>query len=285
VRIGSRISQRLERAIETSNRKLLAQQARLSFYREEIASARLLQGAVAAAGAAETRDIADRQRLEQEALERFRAVLAIPGHKESLPALELMAHQLAQMDRQSSAATIAYERAIQVLDRRPASPQRNLVLARAKRNLAVLRYPGSPGVACKLLAEASALLTEFGPRRDRDLLELAETLTLEGVARFRRGMVALGPLRLNQAHGHYNDLLRSLEARRKGLFDWMFRTRLYAGHRVKELHRRARLGLAFNEHLIKLTDRYPHTVSINLERGHGVRRRNRKPFPTPKGRC
>jgi hypothetical protein len=282
IRLGEKIDQQLERAVETCNRKVAAHQARLSFYRHEIAAARLVQGAVAGGRATSTAELSQRQLFEQEALDRFRAVLAMPGHEENPTALELVAHQLAQMEPHAVAAINAHTETIDTLENLPASPKRNLALARAKRSLAVLRYRMAPGVANGLLVQASLLLTQFGPRRDRDLLELAETLTLEGITRFRLGMVVLGPQRLSEAHGHYRDLLRSLKTRRRGLFDWMFRTRLYAGHRVKELRQRTLADLAFTEHLITLTNRYPSAITANLQRGRGVRRRNRKPLPLPR---
>jgi hypothetical protein len=77
-------------------------------------------------------------------------------------------------------------------------------------------------------------------------------------------------------------LMRSLNARRKGLFYWMFRTRLYAGHRASELRQRAEAGLAHVEHLIKLTDRFPSSMVASLQRGSGARRRNRKPLLPPR---
>lgn len=282
-RFGDRIDRRLQRAIETSGRKVDAHRLRLSFYVQEIAAARLVQGAVAAGRATQTHNLAERQRLEQQALDRFRAVLALPGHKDDAMALELVANQLTQMDALSAAAINAHQATIAVLNNRPPSPKRNLALARSERGLAVLRYPISPGAACANLVRASSLLTQFGPRRDRDQLELAETLLLEGIVRFRLGAVVIGPQRLSQARGHYCDLLRSLNARRRGVFYWMFRTRLYAGHRVNELRQRSEAGLAFVDHFIKLTDRFPSSVVKNLQRGNGVRRRNRKPLLPPRG--
>lgn len=281
--LGQKVDVRLGRAIETSNRKVAAHRRRLSFYTQEIASARLVQGALAASRAAHSTELHEQQLWGQEALDRFRAVLALPGHDQDPAALELVAHQLAQMEPQAVAAINAHTSTIGALDVLPVSPRRNLMLARAQRSLAILRYPSAPGVANGLLVQASFLLTQYGPRRDRDLLELAETLTLEGIARYRLGMVVLGPQRLSEAHGHYSDLLRSLKARRKGLFNWMFRTRRYAGHRVKELRQRALSGLAVTEHLIKLTNRYPRAITANLQRGRGVRRHNRKTLPLPKG--
>lgn len=283
VRVSNKINQRLERAVETGNRKVSAHQARLSFYRQEIASARLVQGAIAASRAANSLELHEKQQAGQEAIDRFNAVLALPGHEHDATALELVAHQLSHIDSRAIAAINAHTATKNALGGLSASPKRNLALARTNRSLALLRYPTAPGAANTLLVDASYLLTQFGPRRDRDLLELAETLMLEGIARFRLGMVQLGPQRLSEAHGHYCDLLRSLKARKRGLFDWMFRTRLYAGHRVRELRRRAVLGLALTEHLIKLTNRYPHAMTANLQRGCGVRRRSRKPLPLPKG--
>lgn len=283
VRLGAKINQRLERAVDTSNRKVSAHQARLSFYRQEIASARLMQGAVAAGRAAQSTELHELQLLGQEALDRFSAVLALPGHEHDPKALELVAHQLAQIDARAIAAINAHTATKEVLEGLPSSPKRNLALARTNRSLAVVRYPTAPGIANGLLVDATYLLTQFGPRRDRDLLELAETLMLEGIARFRLGHPLIGAQRLSEAHGHYCDLLRSLRTHKKGLFDWMFRTRLYAGHRVKELRQRTLSGLAVTEQLIKLTNRYPRAVTANLQRGHGVRRHNRKPLPLPRG--
>ena len=87
-RLGDNIDRRLERAIETCSRKVGAHRLRLSFYMQEMAAARLVQGAVAAGRAANTNDLALRQLLEQQALDRFRAVLALPGHDEDPTALE-----------------------------------------------------------------------------------------------------------------------------------------------------------------------------------------------------
>lgn len=283
VRVSSKINHRLDRAVETSNRKVFAHQARLSFYRQEIAAARLVQGAIAASRAATAIELHEKQQAGQEAIDRFNAVLALPGHEHDPTALELVAHQLAHTDSRAIAAINAHITTKNTLESLPASPKRNLALARTNRSLALLRYSTAPGIANGLLVEASFLLTQFGPRRDRDLLELAETLLFEGITRFRLGMVQLGPQRLSEAHGHYTDLLRSLKARKRGLFDWMFRTRLYAGHRVKELQRRALLGLALTEQLIRLTNRHPHAVTANLQRGRGIRRHSRKPLPLPRG--
>ena len=63
-----------------------------------------------AARAAKSPEEHERQRLDQEALDHFRAVLAIPGHREDLAAFELIAHQLRRLDGQSQAAVDAYSR-------------------------------------------------------------------------------------------------------------------------------------------------------------------------------
>jgi hypothetical protein len=90
LRFGDKIDRRLQRAIETSGRKVDAHRLRLSFYVQEIAAARLVQGAVAAGRAVQTHGLAERQRLEQQALEQFRAALALPGHEDDATALELV---------------------------------------------------------------------------------------------------------------------------------------------------------------------------------------------------
>ena len=218
-----------------------AHHKRLAFFRQEIASAHLIQGALAAARAAKSREAHERQRLDQDALDQFRKVLSVPGHKEDLAALELMAHQLRRIDGQSQAAVDAYLAVIDTFQGQPASPSRNLLLARAKRSLAILRYPNSPGIAQGLLADAIELLVEFGPPRDRDLLELVETVHLDSIARLRLRMKVLGPQQLSLAQGHYRDLLRSLRSRRRGLFKWMTKEGKFSGHRVAELRTRAQL--------------------------------------------
>lgn len=259
------IDRRLESAIRTCDRKVCAHLARLALFRQQIASARAIQGALAAGRAAKSREEHERQRLDQEALDHFRAVLALPGHQEDVVALELVAHQVARLDRQSLSAANAYLALIDTLEGQQESQLRNLVLARAKRCLAILRYPSAPGVALGLLAQANTLLTQFGPPRDRDFLELAETAYLEAVARLRLGMNVQGPQRLSLAQGHYRDLLRSVRSRRHGLFRWMLQQQRFSGHRVAELRSRAEQGLAQTNHLIKLTDRYPKTIIANLE--------------------
>src|SRR5262245_57251952 len=90
--IGQTIDRRLERALLTCNRKVSAHLGRLSYFREQVASARLIQGALAAGRAASARAEHDRQRLDAEAVDHFRAVLAIPGHQDDLGALEVIAH-------------------------------------------------------------------------------------------------------------------------------------------------------------------------------------------------
>ncbi|MBX9588197.1 MAG: hypothetical protein K2X43_02760 [Hyphomonadaceae bacterium] len=281
--LGQAIDRRLESTILRCDRKVSAHLGRLALFRQQIASARLMQGALAAGRAASSREEHKRQELNQDALDHFRAVLALPGHQEDLAALELIAHQLARLDQRSQSAANAYLAVIDALEGEPESPSRNLVLARAKRCLAILRYASAPGTANALLVQASTLLTQFGPPRDRDLLELAETVHLEAITRFRLGMGVMGPKRLSQAQGHYRDLLRSLQSRRRGLFQWMLQTRRFAGHRVAELRGRAKHGLDQVNHLIELTDRYPRTIMANLGRANGVPRHNRKPASSRQG--
>ena len=160
------IDHKLTSARGTSERKISAHQRRLSFFREEIASARLIQGALAAGrAAAKGREEHERQDWNLEALDHFREVLALPGHNQDLAALELIAHQLKAQDGQSQSAINAYLALIQVLEGQDASPTRNVVLARAKRCLASLRYRQAPGIARALLVETADLLTQFWPAK------------------------------------------------------------------------------------------------------------------------
>lgn len=274
--IHQRIDRRLERSIRTCDRKISAHLDRLSFFREQIASARLIQGAVASGRATRASEEHERQRLDQESLDHFRGVLALPGHKEDLAALELIAHQLARLDRQSQSAINAYLVVSNSLEGQQESPSRNLQLARAKRCLAILRYPRAPGVAQGLLADAIDLLTQFGPPRDRDFLELAETVHLDGIARLRLNNTLLGPQQLSLAQGQYRDLLRSLRSRRRGLFRWMLRERSFSGHRVAELRCRAEQGLAQVDHLITLSNNHKALLIASLVKGNGVPRHSRR---------
>jgi hypothetical protein len=270
------VDRNLEQAIRTCDRKVSAHLGRLAFFRQQIASAHLIQGALAAARVTRAAEEHEAQRLDQEALDRFRAILALPGHKEDLGALELIAHQLRRQDFHSQAAADAYSSIIAVLEGQQENPARNLLLARAKRWLAIVRYPKAPGIAQGLLAEAIALLTELGPRRDRDLLELAQTFHLDGIARLRLGHNLQGPQQLSLAQAHYRDLLRSLRARRRGLFRWMRRENRFSGHRTAELRLQAEEGLAQIEHLLQLNDKRQRLLIASLARGNGVPRHSRK---------
>jgi hypothetical protein len=276
--IAQSVDNKLRAAIGTCDRKVSAHQERLAFFREQIASARLIQGALAATWAAKSREAHERQRLNQDALDNFRAVLTVPGHKEDVAALELIAHQLRRTDGQSQAAVDAYLALIDTLQQQQDTPSRNLLLARAKRSLAILRYPRTPGIAQGLLADALDTLIEFGPRRDRDLLELAETVHLDAIARLRLGQNIRGPQQLSLAEGHYRDLLRSLDSRRHGLFRWMQREGSYAGHRVDELRMRAACGLAQVHRLMKLNDKRQALLIASLATGNGTPNRNRTPL-------
>lgn len=281
--LSQKTDRQLERAIAISNRKVAAHLARLSLFRAEIASARLIQGALATARTASSKELHQRQLLEQEALDHFRAVLTLPGHHEDVVARELLAHQIARLDRNSQSISDAYQMLIDILEQREESPSRNLALARALRKVAILRYPNNPGIAQSHLARAITLMMQFGPPRDRDLLELGETIYLEGVARLRLNANVIGPDQLRLAQGHYRDLRRYLKSRRRGLFNWMFESRKFAGHRVSELAQRADLGLAQVNLLLRLNDKHQRLLITSLMRGSGVRRRNRKPQQQPKG--
>jgi hypothetical protein len=268
---------RLEAAISTCDKKVTAHLDRLGFFRKQIVSARLIQGALAAARAAGASEAHETQRLDQEALDHFRAVLALPGHKEDLTALELIAHQLVRLDGQSQSAMNSYDALIHVLEGQESSPTRNLLLARAQRCLAILRYGSAPRTARDLLDTAIDLLTQFGPPRDRDLLELAETVHLNGIVRLRLNQRIQGPQQLTLAQGHYRGLLRYLRSRRRRLFRWMFRERQFAGHRIAELQARAEQGLAQVDHLIKLNNKHQLLLIKSLGKGTGVPRRSRRP--------
>ena len=143
--IGRTVDRRLEQALRTCNRKVSAHLGRLSYFREQVASARLIQGSIAAARAVSSSELHERQQLNGEALDHFRAVLAIPGHQDDLGALELISHQLARVDQQSQLAVSSYARMIDILQQQPASSSRNRTLARAKRGLAALLYSSRPG--------------------------------------------------------------------------------------------------------------------------------------------
>ena len=282
--VASAMEQKLASAISTCDRKVSAHLDRLAYFRHQIASARLIHGTWAAGRAARAAEVHEQQRLDHEALDHFRAVLALPGHKEDVAALECIAHQLGRLDGQSQSAINAYQSLIDTLEGQQELPSRNLMLARVKRSLAILRYPTAPGIAQGLLADAINLLTQFGPPRDRDLLELAEAVHLDGIARLRLRMVILGPQQLDLAQGHYRDLTRSLRSRRRGLFSWMSRARKFTGHRVAELRARAERGLAQVDHLINLNEKRQVLLIARLAKGNGVPRHNRKPPRLPTGR-
>jgi hypothetical protein len=282
--LGAPIDRRLKRALETCDRKVSAHLGRLSFFRQQIAATRLVQGALAAGRAVHAAEEHDRQRLDQEALDQFRSVLSLPGHKEDVAALELMAHQLRRLDGQGQSAIDAYGVLIDTLEPQPESPSRNVVLARAKRCLAILRYAATPGIARGLLDEAIDLLTQFGPPRDRDLLELAETRHSKGIACLRLGFVAIAPQELSLAQGHYRNLLQSLHSRRRGLFWWMSRDQRFAGHRVAELDARAKHGLDKVNRLIRLTNSdHRQLLTQSLKRASEAPRHNRKPLRSRQG--
>lgn len=281
--IGQGLDAKLEQAVGTSEFKVAAHVQRLSLFRAEIASARLIQGAVASTRSAEEDELHKRQALELEAFDRFREVLAQPGHREDTVGLELLAHQLARMeDVDDQRISEAYQRLVSVLLRQEETYSRNLALARAKHGLAILQYPTAPMAARDDLSEAISFLMRLGPPRDRHMLELARLTYLSGITYLRLGATQKGPTQLRLAEGYYRNLIRSLRSRRGGLFRWMFETRKFAGHRTSELLKQAERGLAEVGHLLALYEKRRTLLIKSLQRGNGVRRRNRKPLPPPR---
>lgn len=276
-----RLDATLERAMATSTRKVAAHQARLSLFRGEIAAARCIQGALAAGRAAQASELADQQSLDQEALDHFRAAVALSGHNEDVIARELLAHQVVRTYGNSQQAIEAYETLIEILNSREEVPARNHALARAHRNLAIQIYPNTPQIADGHLQSAITLMMQFGPPRDRDLLDLAETIYLEGLARLRLGATVIGPEQLRLARAHYRGLLRHLEAQRRGLFHWMRLRKMYAGHRVRELRQRAEEGEARVYCALRLFREDPAELMAQLTKGLEVQCPDQKPPPTP----
>lgn len=243
--VGKSLDTKLEQAVLTSEHKVAAHVQRLSLFRAEIASARLIQGAVAAARAVDEGVLHKRQALDLEAFDRFREVLAQPGHREDTVGLELLAHQLARMeDVEDQRINEAYQRLISILLRQEETYARNLALARAKHGLALRQLSTAPMSARDELNEAISFLMRLGPPRDRHMLELAKLTYLSGVTYLRLGATQKGPAQLRLAEGYYRNLIRSLRSRRSGLFRWMFETRKFAGHRTSELLEQAQSGLA-----------------------------------------
>jgi hypothetical protein len=283
LRFGQRIDDRLESAVATSTCKVAAHLGRLSLYREEIASARIIQGTLSAARAGQVAELHERENLEVEAYDRFREVLALPGHREDVVALELVAAQLVHMEGEDQRAIDTYRNLIAILQRQSETPLRNIALARAKRGLAILRYPQSPIEAQTQINEGVALIMRLGPPRDRHMLALAEMVQLSGVAHLRLGATNQGPRQLRLAQTYYRNLLRSMRSRKRGLFRWMYESALYSGHRTNELITRAEAGLASTQHLLDLFGAKGKLLVRRLRQGRGVRRHNRKPSPLPKG--
>lgn len=265
----------LAKAITTCDHKIRAHLLRLSLFREQVASARLIMGALAAGRAQHAREMHEWQRLDQQALDCYRAVLAIPEHENDPAALELIAHQLRRLDGASQSTISSYELVVATLREFAPSLARNRCLARAKRDLALLRYPVSPVNALTLLVDASALLTALGPPRDRDLLEYADNLYFESIARLRLNQNIQGPQKLVLAQASYVQLLNSLRTRRWGLFAWMRRDHRFSGHRVKEMRLKAERGLKLAQHLIAMNNRHQQLLIFSLAAGAGVPRRNR----------
>ena len=275
------LDERLDNSVATSARKVTAHLERLSLYRQEIASARIIQGAVASARARQAFGLHEREQLALEAYDRFREVLALPGHREDLTALELVANQLVHMEGEDQRAIDTYRTLIGALQRQDETPSRNMALARAKRDYAVLLYPNSPVDAQRLVAEAIALIMRLGPPRDRHMLELAHIVQLSGIAHLRLGAVRQGPQQLRLAQTYYRNLLRSLLSRKRGLFRWMYESRFFSGHRTDELIVRARNGLAFTERLLRVSEARRSLLVRSLRRGCGAGGRNRRPPPPP----
>jgi tetratricopeptide (TPR) repeat protein len=150
--------------------KLLTE--RLAQFRQQRATAFLMQGAIASARAAHVIPSPKAREFNATAVERYRFALDIPGNDADLDALEHLGCQLRQLQEPEEAWSVFDKLEAAIAAIKP-SKQRDVMLARAKRNKAQIEGQDTRTNAMNALDAAIAILAQHQPLSGHDLLELA----------------------------------------------------------------------------------------------------------------
>jgi hypothetical protein len=218
----------LERAIGRINRRLSTAQATVASLNRQLFSALSIRGAITAShrGGNDTK-------APSEALNNFKAALAIPGHERDLTIRELEAHQMRKL---RLAGRDVYSNALNLATTIDDPRERSFQLARLKRYTAEMIVGTTPRNAYWLLTEpeeALPLMTKCEPLDLWERLEKADTQYLAGYCARMSNFNGLEKTHLSDAEASYSGLVRELSARR-----WL-RPRQY-----RRLRSMARGGLA-----------------------------------------
>ncbi len=217
--IEQRASRRLEGAQTQINRRMHTATETLKHHRDQLATAHILHGAVAAARAGRQTSPGRQAKLDREALSAFRMALRIPGDGHRLEAREYEAIQLRRLQRWDEARK-AFGRLAIVSRDHPDIQQRRLAAARAKRALAeieqALAVAGSAN-AVALIEEALAIAGSHLSGRWLTV-EKAEMHYVNAYIRNRIGHIVVEDRQLDRSIEEYQRAFREVSR-----YSWLWK--------------------------------------------------------------
>jgi hypothetical protein len=208
-RIESSAEHSLDRALGDIQRRYEVAISALTSLRAQMASAYMLQGAIASARAAQRRDPIQRIEWDDRALTHFRTVMQVHDYDRDVQAKEYEAHQLRKLGHLEE-ADAAYKELEAVAAWVSDDKRRNLITARAQRyraQIAQAMAPGGSDSARGLIVEARRLRSLSGPYSDWEGIEQGDMHYVEAYIRSRLGHGQIEEWQLSQAATAYNGVV------------------------------------------------------------------------------
>jgi hypothetical protein len=225
----------LKKALEDIERRYGIAVAALTSLRAQMASAHLLQGAIAAARASQSRNLAQRMYSDDKALTCFRTVLQVHDYERDVQAKEYEAHQLRKLGHLAEAQD-AYEQLDDLAAWVPDEKARRLILARARRYRAQIvqanAIGGSMG-ARDLIVEAQNLRSIVGPFSGWEAIEQGHVHYVHAYIRNRLQNHQIEQRQLSLAETAYRKVLSHTPS-----------SRWFVGGSTKRLRAAAQAGLS-----------------------------------------
>lgn len=237
----------LGEAIDSIERRIELADRTIGSLRQQLATAHILKGAIAASGEPRSSD-GGAVNANLDALSSFRSALQIPGHEKNLAAKELEAHQLRKLSEFGKAKQ-AYEDVQGLASTTDDYRTQRLAVARAKRHQAEVYQAEASFVTPdgkrvfngSLLAHGQlnpndpessiSIRRNFGPFRGWDQLDDGDLAYLAGFVAHNLSFTNVRDARLNEAELAYRGILGSPVS-------------LWSKRSKRQLRRRAAEGLA-----------------------------------------
>jgi hypothetical protein len=211
-RVEAGAQRNLVKAIRDIERRIETAVTALTSLRAQMASAYLLQGAIASARASQRRNPVQRIDWDDRALIYFRTVMQVHDYERDVQAKEYEAHQLRKLGHLVE-AEVAYKQLESVAAWVAEDKKRSFITARARRYRAQIVQAMAPSGSLNardLIVQALELRSPFGPYRDWDAIEQGDVHCVEAYIRNRLGHGQVEQEQLSLAGTAYHSVLNRI---------------------------------------------------------------------------